>query len=462
MNLSVLKDIVDIYANFFEFIKDILVKAKIPPWQFVLLYAPMILNFFELVFTLISPKPQLEGNYDENYECKVFKVHHLNEKSEDVSTLIQEESEKNEEDKLKKENKKRGKKIIGVVLKTLLAVILVLILACVIYFNGLLGKLKEYTHPQTNVSYSDNYDIVSDGDSAYSSGNFEGLIAENVTNVEDIEIAALKDFNDSMLDVKKEDVTNIFLIGSDTRKNSYEDIGNTDSMILLSINTDKKTLKLTSFMRDMYVTIPNHGSGRLNTAFAYGGPELLFKTLKTNFDVDVDKYVIVNFGNFKKIINKVGGVDIELTKAEARYMNKYSKKYNTKLVEPGLQTLDGSQALSYARCRKIDSDFNRTERQRKVIKAFVEKAKQCNVIELSSLVNDVFDMVYTNVPKLDIVSMLVNSYSYLGNDIQTMNVPIKNSCVDANINGMSVLSPNFTLNKKAIKAHIYSTYKLEI
>ena len=77
--MSVLKDIVDIYANFFEFIKDILAKAKIPPWQFVLLYAPMILNFFELVFTLISPKPQLEGNYDENYECKVFKVHHSND-----------------------------------------------------------------------------------------------------------------------------------------------------------------------------------------------------------------------------------------------------------------------------------------------------------------------------------------------------------------------------------------------
>lgn len=407
-----------------------------------MLLMPILVSLVELILDLKTPIPEVQP--PRPYECKIFKIIHKEELSQDEIAFA----------KSIKPTKNKYRWI-WTILKILGAVLLILILAVVLYINNMLDKLKEYKYPTTiNVSLSDvSYsDIISDTD-----------ISELVVSQTNYtETTTLKNFDESMIDIKQKDVMNILLIGSDTRDNSYENIGNTDSMILASINTRDKNIKLTSFMRDMYVTIPGYGKNRLNAAYAYGGPELLFKTLKSNFDVDVDKYVCVNFNNFRKIINKVGGIDIELTAAEARYMNKYSKKYNTKTVKAGLQTLDGSQALSYARCRKIDSDFGRTERQRKVILAFVEKIKDSNVLEINSLLNELLPTVYTNVSKLEILSLMVNSYSYLNTDIETLNVPIKNSCVDAKVGNMSVLSPNFSVNKKAIKAHIYSTYKLEV
>lgn len=421
-----------------------------PQWyiSICMIFIPIFVSLGELIFDLKQPVPEMQPSRP--YECKVFKIIHNEEFSQEEITSTKPSKEQKPQ-KLQK-SKYRW---IWTILKVIGAVSLILILVVILYINSILGKLKEYEHPTaTDISFSDvSYsDIISDTD-----------ISELVVSQTNYtETTTLKNFDKSMIDIKQEDVMNILLIGSDTRDNSYENIGNTDSMILASINTRNKNIKITSFMRDMYVTIPGHGKNRLNAAFAYGGPELLFKTLKYNFDIEVDKYVCVNFNNFRKIINKVGGVDIELTAAEARYMNKHSKKYNTETVEAGMQTLDGNQALSYARCRKIDSDFGRTERQRKVILAFVEKIKDSNVLEINSLLNELLPTVYTNVSKLEILSLMVNSYSYLNTDIETLNIPIKNSCVDAKVGNMSVLSPNFTVNKKALKAHIYSTYKLEV
>lgn len=433
----VLLHILSLFLNWYL---DVILSSFFSPFFSILLSLPVIIKVTEFMRDLKNPAR--EPFPDRNYECEIFKVNYSGPTPAIYKGSI-------------KETKK--KHFIGVFVKTVIALILVIVLILIIYVGNLLCKLNTYSNDTSTTSTSDEYDLVSKSNSS----DFSELIANDVTNVEEIKIAALDNFDESMLDIDPENVKNILLIGSDTRKNSYEDIGNTDSMILLSIDTKNKNVKLTSFMRDMYVPIPNHGSNRLNAAFSYGGPKLLFETLKANFDVDVDEYIVINFDNFKKIIDEVGGVDIELTSAEARYMNKYSEKYHTDLVEAGLQTLDGSQALSYARCRKIDSDFNRTERQRKIIKAFVEKVKTCNIIELNRLLNDFIPMVYTNISKLDILSLLVNSYNYMNKDIETMNVPIKNSCVDANINEMSVLSPNFALNKKAIKIHIYSSYRLD-
>lgn len=276
------------------------------------------------------------------------------------------------------------------------------------------------------------------------------------------ESTSLEGFDPSMVDITEKDVVNIMLLGTDLRSNSYSETGNTDSMILLSVNTRDKNIKLTSFMRDMYVTIPERGENRLNAAYSYGGPQLLFDTLKLNFNVNVDQYVRVNFSNFKNIIDTVGGVDIELTYAEAEYMNKYSQKYKTKPVQPGLQHLDGAQALSYARCRKIDSDFRRTERQRRVILSFVEEIRHRSPAQLNSLLNTVLPMIQTNMSKAEIVSLLADSGRYMNNEIETLNIPIKNSYKPQTINKRSVICPNFELNNMAILAHIYSTYKLDV
>ena len=320
-----------------------------------------------------------------------------------------------------------------------------------LYFNGLLNLIdyKAADDFEQFFNLSDT-DYQAEVDDVYSTPVFYN------------ESTTIEGFNESMIDIPKKDVMNILLIGTDVRGGTYEDRGNTDSMILFSVNTRDKNIKLTSFMRDMYVDIPDREWARLNAAYAYGGPQLLFDTLKKNFDVDVDLYVRVNFANFRKIVNHVGGVDIELSEAEARYMNKYSAKYNTLPVEPGWQHLDGAQALSYARCRKIDSDFNRTKRQRTVIIALVKEIKGCSPGELNSLLNVFLPMIQTNMSKMQILGLLADGTRYLNNDIETLNVPIKNSWRSETIRKMSVICPNFELNKTAIVAHVYSTYRLDV
>ena len=336
-------------------------------------------------------------------------------------------------------------------LKCVAAVLLIIVASGVLYFNGLLNLIDYRAADDFEM-----YDSISESDF----DEDEGPVYSNPESY--IETTTIEGFNESMIDIPKKDVLNILLIGTDVRGGTYDERGNTDSMILISVNTRDKTIKLTSFMRDMYVYIPNRQWARLNVAYAYGGPQLLFDTLKNNFDVDVDLYVRVNFANFRKIVNHVGGVEIELTEAEAKYMNDNSEKYKTKPVEPGMQHLDGAQALSYARCRKIDSDFNRTKRQRTVIIALVDKIKHSSPGELNTLLNVFLPMIQTNMSKMQILGLMVDGTKYLNNEIETLNVPIKNSWRSELINKRSVLCPNFELNKTAIVAHVYSTYHLDV
>ena len=336
-------------------------------------------------------------------------------------------------------------------LKCVAAVLLIIVASGVLYFNGLLNLIDYKAADDFEM-----YDSISESDF----DEDEGPVYSNPESY--IETTTIEGFNESMIDIPKKDVLNILLRGTDVRGGTYDERGNTDSMILISVNTRDKTIKLTSFMRDMYVYIPNRQWARLNVAYAYGGPQLLFDTLKNNFDVDVDLYVRVNFANFRKIVNHVGGVEIELTEAEAKYMNDNSEKYKTKPVEPGMQHLDGAQALSYARCRKIDSDFNRTKRQRTVIIALVDKIKHSSPGELNTLLNVFLPMIQTNMSKMQILGLMVDGTKYLNNEIETLNVPIKNSWRSELINKRSVLCPNFELNKTAIVAHVYSTYHLDV
>ena len=335
-------------------------------------------------------------------------------------------------------------------LKCVAAVLLIAIVSVALYFNGLLNLIDYKAADDFEI-----YDNISDTDY-----DEEDIVYSSPESY--IETTTIEGFNESMIDIPKKDVLNILLIGTDVRGGTYEDRGNTDSMILISVNTRDKTIKLTSLMRDMYVYIPNRQWARLNVAYAYGGPQLLFDTIKANFDIDIDLYVRVNFANFRKIINHVGGVDIELSEAEAAYMNRNAEKYKTKPVEPGMQHLDGSQALSYARCRKIDSDFNRTRRQRTVIIALVDRIKHSSPGELNSLLNVFLPMIQTNMSKMQILGLMVDGTTYLNNEIETLNVPIKNSWRSETINKRSVICPNFELNKTAMTAHIYSTYHLDV
>lgn len=188
-------------------------------------------------------------------------------------------------------------------------------------------------------------------------------------------------------------VINILLIGQDTEGGAVR--ARSDTMILVTFNTKAGTVTFTSFMRDAYVQIPGYKPNKLNHAYQYGGMKLLNETLKVNFGVEVDGDVEVNFDQFERIIDLLGGVDINLTEKEAWYMCLGpGKEWNLK---PGVNRLNGVQALTYARIREIDSDYHRTQRQRTLLTALTNAYKNQPVDQMLALLEEIMGLVTTNM-----------------------------------------------------------------
>ena len=163
-------------------------------------------------------------------------------------------------------------------------------------------------------------------------------------------------------------------------------------------------------MRDMFVQIPGVGSNRLNTAFSYGGAPLTVKTIENNFGVDIDRYVIIDYDAFETIIDSVGGVYIDVSDAEAAYINEYS--FRTDIVG-GYQLLNGNLARSYARIRKIGDDFERTARQREVMSAAIDQLKSSNIGTINHVLSTVLPMITTNLSKTEVLNLASNALTYL-------------------------------------------------
>lgn len=207
-----------------------------------------------------------------------------------------------------------------------------------------------------------------------------------------------------------EHIVNILLLG-------VEEIGgasNTDVMIVATMDTKNKTLKLTSLMRDLYVEIPGYSNNKLNSAYAKGNIELLYQTIKTNFNLDLDGYVLVNFSTFEKIVDIIGGVEVTLTAKEANYLNttNYISNPAYRNVHEGTQVMNGNQALGYCRIRKVstgteNNDFGRTQRHRAVLNAIFEKLKSKNIVDLGITMNKILNNVTL---KTDITQSEFNQY----------------------------------------------------
>lgn len=207
-------------------------------------------------------------------------------------------------------------------------------------------------------------------------------------------------------------VVNILLIGIDTRDTDLtEGLQQGDVQLILSLNKQDGSVKLTSILRDLYVTIPGYkNKNRINVAYARGGGELAMRTVNKNFDMNIEYYATINFYGLASIIDAIGGIDIELTKAEAGAINSYLRKHPPKYdntdgsarVElervDGVQHLDGVQAVMYARVRSIDNDFARSARQRKLLELLLSKIMQdMTVDKLMSLIETSMPYVQTNV-----------------------------------------------------------------
>lgn len=247
--------------------------------------------------------------------------------------------------------------------------------------------------------------------------------------------------------IEDDHLINILLVGQDRR--DEQERQRSDTMILCSINPETGETSLISFLRDLYVQIPGgYSDNRLNATYVFGGFELLDATLTENFGVSIDGNFEVDFTGFEAIVDMLGGVDIELTAAEANYMNNCGHE----VVVTGMNRLDGQAALTYVRVRKIDSDFGRTERQRKVLLAVYEQAKNLPVGELLSLLYDILPYLTTDLTDTEILSLAYQLLPLAASvSVDTYTIPASDCYYSASIRGMSVLVSDLQLIRQYLE-----------
>jgi len=223
-----------------------------------------------------------------------------------------------------------------------------------------------------------------------------------------------------------DNVMNILLMGIDQGGKNYP-YGRSDAMIIVSINKVTKKIKLISVSRTAYVAIDGYPNTRLNHAHGYGGAQLAVKTIEDNYKIRIDNYISTTFDAFKELIDAVGGVTINLTKKEASALKSKLKANGYEYIGAGAYNLNGPMALEYVRLRKIDTDRERTQRQRNVLTALANKAKSMNIFQLNLMLNRVLPLITTDLSKTEIVSQLVNVPTYLSSDFEQHVLPHKSS-----------------------------------
>ncbi len=237
-------------------------------------------------------------------------------------------------------------------------------------------------------------------------------------------------------DKNNKNLINILLIGQDRREG--EGRTRSDTMILCTFNKKTDQLIMTSFLRDLYVSIPGYASNRINAAYAFGGMPLLTQTIQENFGVSVNGCIEVDFSQFSQIIDLLGGVSIELRQDEARLINEETGSS----LSAGLQKLNGTQALSYSRIRKLDADgdFSRTNRQRKVMGAIVDAYKSAELSTLLKTVVQILPMITTDLSQGQLLRYAATvAPQLMGAEIISQRVPADGQYTGQSIDGMSVL-----------------------
>lgn len=255
-----------------------------------------------------------------------------------------------------------------------------------------------------------------------------------------------------------ERIINILLVGADKRE-TWKEAGRSDSCMIATMDLKHKRLKLTSMMRDMYVKIPGHDDNRFNAAYSFGGVELLYRTIAENFGIRLDGYVVVDFAAFKQVINTIGGVNIELTKAEYDYLMKaYKNKKGTVLkLKEGMNCMDGSQALAYTRIRQdAKGDFGRTERQRRVLQSIFKEIKKMSLSEITALAKVITPEVTTDLSNDEIFSYLTSIIMMGTTEIDQFRIPLDDTYYQDRIRNMAVLVPDMEVNSRALYDFIYN------
>lgn len=235
-------------------------------------------------------------------------------------------------------------------------------------------------------------------------------------------------------------------------------------MIIASMNWEDNTVKLVSLERGMGVPVlEGQYAGQydwLTHIFRYGGADLLMKTVEHCFKVEIDHYVRFNFTSVTSIVDAIGGVEVEMTAAEANYLGLFymnnSSTGNQQPLKPGINLLDGGNALSYARLRSIDSDWQRVERQRKVIIGVVNALKGSSLADLNNLVNQVLPLIQTNLTKLEITELMLKAPGLLTATFDQMTIPKSGTYGGMKgMGGRSLFAVDFDTNSKILREFLY-------
>lgn len=239
-------------------------------------------------------------------------------------------------------------------------------------------------------------------------------------------------------------VLNFLVVGQDAREGQGRQ--RSDAMILCTLNFEEKTLTMTSFLRDVWVKIPGYYNERLNVPYAVGGFPLLNETLEYNFGVSADHNIEVDFNGFAEVVDFMGGVEIELTDAEAKHLNKYGNHWgridghHSWNLEGGKRNLTGLQALAYSRIRALDNDFGRTNRQRTVMDALLKKVKTMSFYDVTVLAANVLPMISTDMTNQDITTCIARIMPIIRDlKVVSQRVPVDGSYSFASIGGRSVI-----------------------
>ncbi|WP_434304800.1 LCP family protein [Clostridium botulinum] len=277
--------------------------------------------------------------------------------------------------------------------------------------------------------------------------------------------------NDQQLKIDKkadqygDDVINIAFFGLDRR--TKDEPSRSDAIMIISLNKKHKKVKVSSIMRDSYVDIDGHGKTKLNHAYAYGGPELAIKTINSTFKLNIRNFVAVDFYELEKIIDTVGGVEIPVRSDEIKYINIYMQetaKIQGKSVQevqkPGLQNLNGMQAVAYARIRYTSGgDYERTERQRIVLTAIMNKVKKLGPTEFPKVVSALLPNVESSFSSTEIMKMGTSAFALGIDNIEQQRFPLDDYCQGKLIDGVYYLLFNEEKTINQIHKYIFEDIK---
>lgn len=402
-------------------------------------------------------------NKDSNDEIDLFS---LSDSYEDPAPLVK--SKKKAQENKKKKKNKRIKIAVSVIL-----VIAIVLSGCGIYaynyYNKLLDNAVDTETPAASTEEWHGMDKLVEEFTPINEDS-----AKNISSYKDM----VKKWYYNGKPASSTHVLNVLLIGEDTRDDEIaEEDTRADSAIIASVNVDTGEIILTSILRDAYCYWETEEGnektgqyGKINGAMSTGGIDCYIRTVENMYKVNIDNYVIVNFTSFEKIIDTLGGVDIEMTQKEINEINNHQKRYNHVYIygEPGVLHLAGDEALAYCRIRKIDSDNARADRQKTVLLQLFQKAKAASSFKAVEVVTQLLPFVKTGFNKTELISIAKYALTHGWLQYQTSTYTVPNDvdltdengnaikgCVGGTFYGAWVWKVDFPLYSQITQKRIY-------